>query len=106
MSKKTQNENKNYFASYSFKRSIIPLIEEKKDKVKPPDLVDDSKENEVKENNLISKKELTLEEQAQQYMDAYRKAERIVVINFYTGGGPYKKGVLDAMYRGFNPLNP
>lgn len=89
--------------SYSFNQSGIPYPEVTVDKIKPPR----DEENENAKSKIEEKKEeLTIEEQMQRHMDAYRKAERIVVINFYTGGGAYKKGVLDAIYRGFNPLNP
>ena len=108
MTKKTKKNIKNYFNSYSFNRSIIPFPEKDLEKIKPP-ISDEVSEESIAEKEaklLIVKKELSLEEQAQQYMDAYRKAERILVINFYTGGGAYKRGILDAIYRGFNPLNP
>lgn len=87
--------------SYSYNKSTIPFPEPKEERVKPPC----TREETNCTNELFNKKELSLDEQAQEYMDNYRKAERVVVNNFYTGGGPYKKGILDAIYRGVNPLN-
>lgn len=100
--KKYSRLQKGQINSYSFNRAITPFPEEKNERVKPPS----ASENEENTNELFDKKELSLDEQAQEYMDNYRKAERIVVNNFYTGGGPHRRGVLDAIYRGFNPLNP
>ncbi len=94
---------KNRFTSYSFNRSTIPFPEQKSEKINPP-VIQGHSENTKDLFKPI--KELTLEDEAQKYMDSYRKAERVVVINFYTGGGPYRKGVMDSIYRGFNPLNP
>ena len=89
--------------TYSFNRSIIPFPEAITKKAKPPvtnnPILDET-------NHFKKKVELTLEEQAQEYMDQYRKAERVLVINFYTGGGPYKRGILDSMYRGPSHLHP
>lgn len=81
----------------------MPFPEPVVEKIKPP-----ISDVEVSDNSHLfkAKKELSLEEQAREYMNNYKKVERAVIINFYTGGGAYKKGVLDAIYRGFNPLNP
>ena len=89
--------------SYSLNKSFTPLPESISDKIKPPvslgtELTDNS--------HLFKVEEVPYEEQARRYMDEYRKAERIVINNFYTGGGAYRKGVLDSIYRGFNPMNP
>ncbi len=97
------SQNRNHFMSYSFNQSAIPFPEPAKEKARPPQTI----ENTTDTKDLFKPaKALTLEEEAQKYMDSYRKAERIVVINFYTGGSAYKKGVMDSIYRGFNPLNP
>lgn len=92
MSKKSAiiKKVKSQLDSYSFNRSIIPF----------PELASGNVKKVVPDDGA------SLEEQAQKYMDAYRKAERVVVVNFYTGGGAYKRGILDSIYRGFNPLNP
>ena len=95
---------KNYITSYySFNRSIIPFPEPIKEKTNPP----------ISQGNLSDTKnlfqpidKLTSEEEAQKYMNSYKRAERAVIVSFYTGGGPYRKGVMDSIYKGFNPLNP
>ena len=92
--------------SYSFNRTKAPLSDSATDKVKPPTNPGEVKTGSDSSRVEKKKKELSLDEQAQQHMDAYRKAERILIINYYTGGGTYKRGILDAIYRGFNPLNP
>ena len=102
MSYATLTIAKNHSSSYAFNRSSIPFPEQTNNKISPP--VAQGTTSDTKD--LFKPKELTLEEEAQKYMDAYRKAERVVVINFYTGGGPYRKGVMDSIYKGFNPLNP
>lgn len=94
---------KNHFISYSFNRSTIPFPKQASEKISPP-VIQGHSEN--TKDLFKPRKELTVEDEAQKYMDSYRKAERAVVINFYTGGGPYRKGVMDAIYRGVNPLNP
>src|SRR3989338_5828348 len=94
---------KNHFGTYSFNKSFM-LYPDSSERIKPPtasqSFVSDTKDL------FKPKDELTMEEKAQEYMDAYRKAERIVVINFYTGGSAYRKGIIDSIYRGYNPLNP
>ena len=103
MSKRSATLLKSHFNSYSFNKTSIPFPEPVTEKTQPPisdfETIDNS-------HLFKPKDESTLEEQARQYMNSYMKAERIVVVNFYTGGGAYKKGVLDAIYRGYNPLNP
>lgn len=89
--------------TYTFNKSIRPFPEADLEKAKPP-ILSESEDNSDLFNEV--KEELSVDDQIRLHMDIYRKAERMVVINFYTGGGPYKKGVLDAIYRGFNPLNP
>ena len=103
MSLRTLTLAKNHFSNYSFNRSIVPYPEPAQEKITPPVIHGDSKDT---KDLFKLANELTVKDEAQKYMDSYRKAERIVVISFYTGGGPYKKGVMDSIYRGFNPLNP
>ena len=93
---------KSQLSSYAFNRSSIPFPQQTNNKISPPVAQGTSSDT----KDLFKLKELTLEDEAQKYMDSYRKAERVVVINFYTGGGPYRKGVMDSIYKGFNPLNP
>lgn len=88
--------------TYAFNKTSVPYPEKKKEKEKPQRDIDGTDNSKL----FKPKADLSLEEQAQQYMDAYRKAERAVINNFYTGGGAYRKGVMDAIYRGRNPLNP
>ena len=85
---------------YSFNKTVIPFPQKAEVKAKPPeaDLPDSSK--------LLVPKELSPEEQAIEYMSTYKKFERAIVCNFYTGGGVYTRGMLDSIYRGSNPLNP
>ena len=93
--------------SYSFNKTRTPLPELNSNKARPPMDREIDSINKIDTTEMFKPKpELSLDEQAQEYMDAYRKAERIIIINFYTGGGAYKKGILDAIYRGYNPLNP
>ena len=89
--------------SYAYSRENIPFPELTKDKTKPPVLGSEHDDN----SEMFKKKEASQQEQAQKFMDDYRKVERAIVCNFYTGGGKsYTKGILDSLYRGFNPLNP
>ena len=97
-----RENKKRHIGSYGFNRSITPFPEQVNEKSSPP-LRANGGDN---THQIKVAKELTLEEKAQEYMDQYRKAERMIVINFYTGGGAYKRGILDAIYRGFNPMNP
>ena len=102
MPAKSRKKNKNQSGSYAYSRETVPFPESDSEKVKPPatdlNLSDSSK--------LFIQKELTNEEQAIQYMSTYKKFERAIVCNFYTGGGKYTNGILNSIYRGFNPLNP
>ena len=95
-------KTKDHLESYAYSKSTIPFPEPCGEKVKPPstdlELSDCSK--------LFVQKELTPEEQAIEYMSTYKKFERVIVCNFYTGGGKYTNGILNSIYRGFNPLNP
>lgn len=91
---------------YTFNRAMIPFPENQKEKVKPPACDQEDTSELFKKTEILLSKEEKREELIREHMDAYRKAERTLVINFYTGGSAYKKGMLDAMYRGFNPLNP
>ncbi len=99
---KSRNKIKNQSSSYAYSREIIPFPEPVSERTKPPlanlEFSDSSK--------LFIQRELSQEEQAIEYMSTYKKFERVVVCNFYTGGGLYTRGVLDSIYRGFNPLNP
>ena len=104
MSKKNKKSKKTSLPSYTFNRTTIPLPETISEKAKPPQSKDPSQGD---NSHLFKVEELSIEEQSRRYMDNYRKAERALVINFYTGGaGAYKKGILDSIYRGFNPMNP
>ena len=90
-------------SEYTFNKSCVPFPEPKEQKEKPP--VNDS--NSTDNSNLFAAKaELSIDEKIRQTMDTYRKAERVLVVNFYTGGGAYKRGVLDAIYRGNSPYGP
>lgn len=103
MSSKSYNKQKQLLSSYAFNKTSPPLPEANLPKAEPPHADIEQEDN----KHLFKLKiELTNEEIAQEFMNAYKKAERAVVNNFYTGGGAYKKGILDAIYRGFNPLNP
>ena len=95
-----KNKIKNQSSSYAYSRETVPFPELSAEKSKPPsaDLPDNSK--------ALARKELSPEEQAIEYMSTYKKFERVIVCNFYTGGGIYTRGILDSIYRGFNPLNP
>ena len=97
---KSRNNTKDRLGNYAYSKTIVPFPEPVSERVKPPStgLPDSSK--------LFVKKELSQEEEAIQYMSTYKKFERVIVCNFYTGGGIYTRGVLDSIYRGFNPLNP
>lgn len=88
--------------SYAYNRSIDPFPDAAQAKAKPPTngSLEDTKD-------LFPKQEeKTKEKVIQEFMDTYRKAERAVVVNFYTGGNAYKKGIMDSIYRGLNPMNP
>ena len=107
MSKKSfllEKSKKKQAISYSYNKTIIPFPEPVADKIKPP-----TSEGAEDNSNLFKKdkeEEISIEEKVRVAMDEYRKAERVVINNFYTGGGAYRKGVLDSIYRGFNPMNP
>ena len=98
----TKLKNKNQSGSYAYSREIIPFPEPVSERVRPPatDL------NLSDSTSLFTKKELSPEEQSIEYMSTYKKFERVIVCNFYTRGGIYTRGILDSIYRGFNPLNP
>lgn len=89
-------------ASYAYSKEIVPFPETNLEKVKPPVTSLELNDN----SSLFTEKELTQEEKAIEYMSTYKKFERVVVCNFYTGGGKYTNGILNSIYRGFNPLNP
>ncbi|MBI1858546.1 MAG: hypothetical protein HYR97_05475 [Candidatus Melainabacteria bacterium] len=87
-------------SSYSFNKTIVPFSLADSQKVSPPSCnrVEDTKDY------FPPEKKKSKEEVIQEYMDNYRKAERTLIVNFYTGGNAYKKGIMDALYRGANPL--
>jgi hypothetical protein len=95
-------KNKNQTSSYAYSRETVPFPEPVLEKAKPPA----AKFNLLDNSNLFIEKELSAEEQAIEYMSTYKKFERVIVCNFYTGGGKYTNGILNSIYRGFNPLNP
>ena len=97
-------KTKNQLNSYSLNKSAVPFPELATGKMKPP--VSERELEDSSELFKIKEEEISWEEKARRKMDEYRKAERIIINNFYTGGGAYKKGIMDAIYRGFNPLNP
>ena len=103
MLKKLKKLNETENDSYCFNKAIEPFPELQDKKAKPPESPG-SLDNSALFN--IVKEELSVDDEIRLHLDIYRKAERMVVINFYTGGGPYKRGVLDAIYRGYNPMNP
>lgn len=92
------------FVSYSFNKTIVPFPEIQDKKVLPPK----SNSKVIDSSHLFKKKTepLTKEKLRKKFIEDYLKAERVVVSNFYTGGSPYKSGVLDMIYKGFNPLKP
>ena len=95
-------KTKDHLESYAYGKAVIPFPEPVSEKVVPPSSgipVSDS-------GKLFTKKELSQEEKSIEYMSTYKKFERVIVCNFYTGGGIYTRGILDSIYRGFNPLNP
>ena len=90
--------------SYSYNKSICPFPESIREKTKPPESLNylpDSSELFVTKEEVVD-----IDEQMRRHLDCYKKVERLIVVNFYTGGGPFRRGVLDAIYRGHNPLNP
>ena len=97
MSKLFLKEKKTFYSSYSFNRAIQPFPDAQ-ERIKPPSSKDFT---ETKcfinfENNSNEEKE------TQKSIDDYRKAERVVVNNFYTGGSIYKTGAMDFIYKGVN----
>ncbi len=98
----TKSKNKDQAGSYAYSRETVPFPELDGEKVKPP-LADLSLPD---NSNLFVQRELSQEEKAIEYMSTYKKFERVIVCNFYTGGGKYTNGILNSIYRGFNPLNP
>ncbi len=99
---KTKKKIKNQALSYAYSKAVVPFPEIVSEKVTPP-----TSETPLTDNkSLFDKKKLTPEEQAIEYMSTYKKFERAIVCNFYTGGGKYTNGILNSIYRGFNPLNP
>jgi len=87
---------------YTYNKTVTLLPQEISKKAKPPVFTNCKSDN----KELFTVKEKGWEEQAQNHMDDYRKAERILIVNFYTGGTNYSRGVLDSIYRGVNLLNP
>ncbi len=102
MPSKSKRQKNNPQSSYAYSKEIVPFPEPVSEKAKPPTpelYLDDS-------SKLFAKKTLTQEQQAIDYMSTYKRFERLIVCNFYTGGGKYTNGILNSIYRGFNPLNP
>ncbi|OGI10226.1 MAG: hypothetical protein A3I68_08005 [Candidatus Melainabacteria bacterium RIFCSPLOWO2_02_FULL_35_15] len=99
---KSRKKNKDQAGSYAYSRETVPFPESDSKKVKPPSAEAGLSES----SNLFVQRELSQEEKAIEYMSTYKKFERVIVCNFYTGGGVYTRGILDSIYRGFNPLNP
>ncbi|MBI2996208.1 MAG: hypothetical protein HYY52_05820 [Candidatus Melainabacteria bacterium] len=101
MSKKTKTLKKNKFGSYAFNQSNIPFPELDNSKIQPPDPgfeVSDTKKL------FPPKAELTQEEKACEFVNHYKKIQRVIIGSFYTGGsGAYSKGFLDAIYKGIIP---
>lgn len=104
MSSRAATLAKSSYTSYSFNKTIVPFPDDKAEKVKPPP----SNSNVIDSSHLFKTRiePLTKEGLRKRYVDEYFKAERIVISNFYTGGGAFKKGVLDMIYKGFNPMKP
>ncbi len=104
MSKKSAilESTKSQLNSYSLSKSSTPFPKSDTNKIKPPVANQDLEDN----SHLFTEKkqELSWEEKAKRHMDDYRKAERIVIINFYTGGSPYKRGIMDTIYRGMGGM--
>lgn len=89
--------------TYSFNKSLIPFSKIGSDeRMKPPE----SKYNVIDSRHLFERKSSLTPEQEEliKRRDTYLKAERMVIINFFTGGTVYKKGALDVIYKGFNPM--
>ena len=98
-----KNNVKNHFGSYSYSKPVTPFPESSSEKPKPPV----SNNETAITSELFQAKAKTPEQAAIEYMSSYKKVERALVINFYTGGGGmYTRGILDSIYKGFNPLNP
>ena len=95
-------KTKDHLESYAYGKAVIPFPEQVSERVVPPN----SESTTLDNSKLFAKKELTREEQAIEYMSTYKKFERVIVCNFYIGGGRYTRGILDSIYKGFNPLNP
>ena len=84
--------------SYSLNKSSTPFPEKAETKTKPP--VANHKHEDNSHLFINAEQEMSWEEKARRSMDEYRKAERTIIINFYTGGSPYKRGIMDTIYRG------
>ena len=87
--------------SYSYNRTIVPFPESAPEKSKPPV----SNFNFVDCSHVFTPvKEKTLDEKKQEFINKFLQAERYLVVSFYTGGASHRKGALDAIYKGFNPM--
>lgn len=103
MSARTATLAKHQNDTYSFNRSLIPFSKmQQEERVKPPD----SNFNVIDSRHLFEKKSSLTPEQEEliRRRDTYLKAERMVIVNFFTGGTVYKKGAMDVIYKGFNPM--
>lgn len=91
-----KNINQSSF-SYSFNKTLTPIPKSPDSKLKPP-----GPESECENTTELfkPKTEASIEEKIVQFMSEYKKAERATIVNFYTGGGPYKIGMMDAIYSG------
>lgn len=100
MSKKSAiiESTKERLNSYSLNKSSTPFPEKAQNKAKPP--VSNHKYEDNSHLFTNAEEEMSWEEKARRSMDEYRKAERTIIINFYTGGSPYKRGIMDTIYRG------
>ena len=99
---KGKKKIKQFESQYTFNKTSEPYPELNENKSRPPtsQLAEDTK------GLFLTKPKRSNVEIAKEMMDDYRKAERTVIVNFYTGGSAYRKGIMDAIYGGRNPLNP
>ena len=92
---------KNQLNPYLLSKSITPFPDSTENKSKPPTSKLTLEDNSHLFNQV--EEEIPWQEKARREMDKYRKVERILINNFYTGGGAYTRGILDSMYRGLVP---
>lgn len=92
-------KQKKMISNYSFGKEIMPMPNEIECKTKPP-VYDTLKVVKNTKELFGPEPEKTPEENIVIAMSAYKKAERFVIVNFYTGGGAHKIGMMDALYSG------